>query len=319
MSWYNPASWDWGAAKDWMFGGAAGNNIPTKTQTGDYQRGYLQNDFMNRAAPTMNTAQSDQGRAQQGQLAQMLMQQASGQRQGAGELAVQRQAGNAMAQQTSQAQMARGGNAAMAARNAARNSANIGTNAAGQASIAQLQDQQAAQGQLSGLLNAQRGQDIQVAGANQQSQLAQQQQQLGALAQMLGVDQAELQAAMAKANTNAADKGMLGSLLEVGGKVGAAAASDRNLKTDIIEEIGTEVDELLAELTPKTYRYKDEKHGEGVRVGIMAQDLERSALGRTIVISTPEGKMLDVPKALSLALAAVARLDARVRELEQRG
>lgn len=233
MSWYDPTSWsmpDLGKAKDWFFGGAAGNNIPTKTQTGDYQRGYLQNDFMNRAAPTMNTGQSDQARGQQSQLASMLFQQATGQQQGAGELAVQRQANNAMAQQTSAAQMARGANAALAARNAARTKADIGVNAAGQAGIAQLQDQQSAQNQLSGLLGNMRGQDIQTAGANQQAQLAQQQLQLGGLAQMLGVDQAELEAAIAKANANSADKGMFGNLLQIGGQIGAAYAGGKGGK-----------------------------------------------------------------------------------------
>lgn len=212
----------WSGAKDWLFGGTAGNKIPTQTKTGDYQRGYLQNDFLNRQAPAMDVGQSDQVRGQQGQLADMLFRTAQGQTPGAGELAVQRQAGNAMAQQTSAAQMARGANAAMAARNAARQNASIGVNAAGQAGIAQLNDTTAAQGQLNNLLGGMRGQDIQIAGANQQAQLAQQQLQLGALAQMLGVDQAELEAAIAKANANAADKGMFGSLLETAGKVGAA-------------------------------------------------------------------------------------------------
>lgn len=218
----NPGNWDWGAAGDWFFGGAAGNNIPTETKTGGYQRGYLQNDFMNRGAPTMNTAQSDQARGQQNRLASMLFNQASGQRQGAGELAVQRQAGNAMAQQTSAAQMARGANAALAARNAARQNASIGVNAAGQAGIAQLQDQQSAQNQLAGLLGNMRGQDIQTAGANQQAELAQRQLQLGGLAQMLGVDQTELEAAITRAKANNEDKGMLGSLLQIGGQIGAA-------------------------------------------------------------------------------------------------
>ncbi len=223
MSWYNPGSWDWGAAKDWMFGGAAGNNIPTQTKTGDYQRGYLQNDFMNRAAPTMDQSASNQARGQQQNLATMLGRVADGSQQGAGELAVQRQVGNAQAQQTSTAQMARGANAALAARNAARQSATIGVNGAGQAGIAQLNDVTAAQGQLSGLLGNMRAGDIQTAGANQQAELAQRQLQLGGLAQMLGVDTAELEAAIARANANNADKGMFGQLLQVGGQVGAAS------------------------------------------------------------------------------------------------
>lgn len=218
MAWYNDVG-------RWLVGGNATKGMQTQPQTADYQRGYLQQDFMKRDAPTMNTAQADQTRGQQGQLAQMLFQQAQGLTKGAGERAVERQAGNAMAQQVSQAQMARGAGAGMAARNAARTSADIGTNAAGQAGIAQLQDQQSAQNQLGGLLNATRGQDIQTAGANQQAQLAQQQQQLAALAQMLGVDQAALQQDLAKRGLAAQDKGMLPSLLQIGGQIGAAAAT----------------------------------------------------------------------------------------------
>ena len=223
-----------GKAKTFLFGGDATKGMASGPQTGDYQRQYLQGDFMNRQAPTMNVAQSAdaaQARGQQGQLASMLFQQAQGQAPGAGEMAVNRQANQALANQASMAQMARGAGAGMAMRNAARTSADIGTNAAGQASIAQMQDQTNAQNQLGGLLGGMRGQDIQgrgqdiqIAGANQQSQLAQQQLQLGGLAQMLGVDQAALDQDARRRALQMGDKGMLPSLLQVGGQIGAAYA-----------------------------------------------------------------------------------------------
>lgn len=214
----------WGGVKNWLFGGKATKGMASGPQTGDYQRGYLQNDFMKRQAPTLDATQSNGTRAQQNMLADMLFRQAQGQTPGAGELAVNRQVNAANAAQTSQAMMARGADSAMAARNAARMKAEIGVNGAGQAGIAQMQDQQAAQNQLGGLLGTQRGQDIQTAGANQQAQLAQQQLQLGALAQMLGVDQAALQQDLAKRGLAAQDKGMLGSLLQIGGQIGASYA-----------------------------------------------------------------------------------------------
>ncbi len=216
---------------NWMFGGDATKGMQTQPQTADFQRTHLQTS-LGQAAPTVggiSTAQTDQTRGQQGQLAQMLMQQASGQRQGAGEMAVQRQAGNAMANQASLAQMSRGAGAGMAQRNAARASADIGTNAAGQAGIAQMQDQQAAQGQLGSLLGmtrgqdlGQRGQDIGVAQGNQGAQLAQQGQNLQALQQMLGVDQAAMQQDAMRRQLAAQDKGMAGSLMQIGGQLGAA-------------------------------------------------------------------------------------------------
>jgi endosialidase-like protein len=92
-------------------------------------------------------------------------------------------------------------------------------------------------------------------------------------------------------------------------------ASDERLK-DEVTDARSEVDEMLDALAPKSYVYKDEKHGKGRRAGIMAQDLERSTAGKRIVDDTPEGKMLDINKALSAALAASARLNERVRKLE---
>ena len=208
---------------NWLFGGNATTAMATQPQTGDFQRGYLQQ-FTNRQAPMMNTGMSDQARGQQSRLADMLFANAAGTRPGAGELAVQRQVGNANAAQTAQASMARGADSALAMRNAARNQAEIGVNGAGQAAIAQMQDQQGAVGQLGGLLGMQRQQDIATAGANQQAQMQQQQLQLSALAQMLGVDQAALQQDLAKRQLQLQDKGSLGSILQLGGQIGAAAA-----------------------------------------------------------------------------------------------
>lgn len=211
-------------AKDWLMGGKATQGMSSGPQSADYQRNFIQNDFMNRAAPQMNTAQSDQARGQQNQLAQMLFAQSTGQAPGAGEMAVRRGVGQAMAQQTSAAQMARGANAMLAARNAARATADIGVNGAGQAAQAQMMDQANARSQLSGVLGGMRGQDIQTAGANQTAQMQQQQLQLSALAQMLGVDQTALQQDLAKRNLQMQDKGMLPSLLQMGGTALAAYA-----------------------------------------------------------------------------------------------
>ncbi len=225
-----PAGWSQGGglagafdgAKDWLLGGSKTNNLPTGPASGAFQTSYLK-DLLNRQAPQMDTGQYNQTRGQEGQLAGMLFSQANGQTPGAGEMAVNRQVNNAQANQTATAQMARGANAALAGRTAARMNADLGVNGAGQAAQAQMQDQTNARSQLGGLLNNMGGQAIQVAGANQQGQLAQQQAQLQGLAQMLGVDQATLNAALSKAQAQMQDKGMLGSLLQVGGQLGAAA------------------------------------------------------------------------------------------------
>ncbi len=299
---------------EWLFGGGATKDMSTQPQTADYQRGYLQN-FANRAPVTADATQSDQSRGQQQQLANMLFAQSRGQTPGAGEMAVNRQAGQSLAAQTSLASQARGANAGMAMRNAARNQADIGTNAAGQASIAQMQDQTNAQNQLGGLLGTQRGQDIGMAQGNQNAAVQQQQMQLAALAQMLGVDKAALEQDLEKRKLQTQDTGFGGSLLS--GLGGIMAKSDERAKTDIVDA-SDEIDVMLLHLDPKRYRYKDEADGEGSRVGVMAQDLARSEAGRDAVVTHNGQLHIDLAKALSLALAAVARLDARVRELEGR-
>lgn len=210
---------------DWLLGGTATNGMSSAPQTADYQRGYLQNNFMTRPAPQMSTGQSDQTRGQQNQLAGMLFNTATGQQMGPGASMVQRGINTAQAAQTSNAMMARGADSALAGRTAARNAADIGVNGAGQMGIAQMQDVNNAQGQLAGLLGQTRSQDIGVAQGNQQAQMQQQQLQLSALAQMLGVDQATLQQELAKRGLQMQDKGMLPGLLQVGGQIGAAAAA----------------------------------------------------------------------------------------------
>lgn len=306
-AWWNPGE------SEWLFGGGATKGMLSEPQTGNYQRGYLQQDFMNRGPVMANATQSDQTRGQQGQLAQMLMQQAQGTRQGAGELAVQRQIGNANAAQTSQAQMARGANAALAQRTAARTKADIGVNGAGQAGIAQMQDQQAAQNQLGGLLGTQRQQDIGMAQGNQQSAIQQQQLQLAALAQMLGVDKAALEQDLEKRKIEATDKGAIGGIMQ---GIGAMFASDERVKEHIVDA-GSDVDWMLDNLTPERYRYKDqEKHGAGEFTGVLAQDLERSMSGRSLVVEVDGVKHVDQNRAIQALLASVARLNERVRELE---
>lgn len=207
----------------WWFGGDATKGMQTQPQTGDYQRSYLQN-MLNKQAPMMDGSMQSQPRAQQGQLANILMGTALGNQAGPGELAVQRQVGNAMAQQTAQASTARGADAALAARNAMRNQADIGVNGAGQAGIAQMQDKANAANQLAQVLGQTRGQDISVAQGNQQAQMNQQQLQLGMLAQLLGVDQTALAADLEKRKLGMQDQGMFPGLLQIGGNIMAANA-----------------------------------------------------------------------------------------------
>ena len=107
--------------------------IQTRIASTIRSRPRLNNMFGQQAAQVDPTQQA-QFRQMQIQQAQQLQGIASGQMQGAGELAAQRQVQNALATQQAQAAMARGGqNAGLAMRNAAANSAGIGLSGAGQA------------------------------------------------------------------------------------------------------------------------------------------------------------------------------------------
>ncbi len=113
-------------------------------------------------------------------------------------------------------------------------------------------------------------------------------------------------------NNNNANIG--GSLINAGG---GALASDKKLKKDV-KAGDHDADAFLEALNARTFRYKDQKHGAGKRLGIMAQDAEKSEMGAEAVVDTPDGKMIDFKKGLSAVLAAQARLHDRMAKLEGR-
>lgn len=162
----------------------------------------------------------------QGQLTQQQQLQgiASGQRQGAGELAAQRQYANAIAAQQAQARMARGGNAALAYRNAANQSAALGSSAAGMGQQAALQDQMNAQGMLGQLNTSGRQGDFSVANANagyqQGGQQLNSQNYLQLLNQLntLNSGQSGLAATKAQSDRDRNDR-LLGAGISAGGQI----------------------------------------------------------------------------------------------------
>lgn len=83
-----------------------------------------------------------------------------------------------------------------------------------------------------------------------------------------------------------------------------------------------EVNEMMDKLEPKKYRYKNPNApgaAEGNRYGIMAQDLEKSSLGKTLVKQTQQGKMVDTVQGFGAVLAAQAELNRRLKKLEKKG
>jgi len=112
-----------------------------------------------------------------------------------------------------------------------------------------------------------------------------------------------------------------------GGGGGGGANSDVSLKENMnqTEKSGSEmVGEFLDALKSYTYNYKDkenngQKNPEGKVTSVMAQDLEKSKLGKQMVVDGPEGKMVNYGQGMAPLFAAIAELNQRTKKLEKKG
>lgn len=207
------------------FGGDATKNLNPQGQYGQQLGGQLQQFIGGAKQSPLDFGQYNQAYGQQQGLANTLQGVASGQAPGAGELAVNRQMGQATAAQDSLARMSRGANAALAARQAARNQADLSVAGAGQAQQAALNDQTNARGQLAQLLGQMQGGSLQQQGLQQNQYNLQNQAQLGYLAQLLGLNQQGFQNQATINQLGLNDHGQFGSLLQAAGTIGGAMAA----------------------------------------------------------------------------------------------
>lgn len=91
------------------------------------------------------------------------------------------------------------------------------------------------------------------------------------------------------------------------GVTAAAMFSDERLKENIVEISKEDFAEMKKHLKAYAFNYRSKKYGEGNWVGVMAQDLEKSKLGRTLVVENENGeKTIDLRKVLSMFLATIA-------------
>jgi len=119
-------------------------------------------------------------------------------------------------------------------------------------------------------------------------------------------------------NINAESAANMGAMAGFAQAAAYGMASDENVKENI--EIAPEqIDDLLNNLTGFKYDYKDpEKHGEGKRMGVMAQDVEQSEMGKELVSEDEEGvKRIDTGKSVSAILAGLARMNERLNKVEE--
>lgn len=133
-------------------------------------------------------------------------------------------------------------------------------------------------------------------------------------------------------------EGLLGGVGEAGAAKGAAvgvkggmlakalpflaALSDEDKKQDT-KDSSDEIKQFLEAINAHSYEYKDEVKdsplgGEDRYVSPMAQELEKTELGKTMVMDTPEGKVVDYGRGFGTILAAQAMLNDRLEELEKK-
>ncbi len=195
-----------------------------------------------------------------------------------------------LAGQRSMAASASPGNSAMAARTAATQMGRMGSGLAGQQAVAGLQERNQAQQNLTGAIQGLRGQDLQAALGGRQA----------AIAGYGGV----------KPEGSEVEK-WAGPIM---GAASIYAKSDRRLKTDI-KDGDDEARKITDALKSYMFSYKNEKHGKGARVGVMAQDLEKAGLGHA-VIDQPDGKAIHSGHLAASNTAMIAALGRRLSKVE---
>lgn len=98
--------------------------------------------------------------------------------------------------------------------------------------------------------------------------------------------------------------GMMSKMGQIGGM--ATMFSDRSVKKNVKQISKADIIELKQTLKPYTFNYVSEEYGSGDWVGVMAQDLQKSKLGRTVITEVNGKLAIDQRKLNSLLLATLA-------------
>lgn len=116
-----------------------------------------------------------------------------------------------------------------------------------------------------------------------------------------GLGNANAAAQIAQANRTS---NMIGQGATIG-----VLASDRRLKQNLQPISKKDILEMKKHLKAYVFNYKKDAFGKGDWIGVMAQDLEKSRLGRTLVFEDKQGnKMIDLRRVLSMFLATMAEV-----------
>jgi hypothetical protein len=264
--------------------------------------------------------QQDQTRNMQMTLIQQLQDQAAGRGPSLAQMQLQKGTDQNMAQAMALGQSQRGAGAAGMLKGIQGQQAGIAQGMAGDSAMLRLQEQMAAQNALGTQLGGARGQDMGAAqynagAANQAGQFNAGQQNTMANANA----QRQADAATAQAKLDMEREKMLNDQAAKASPMGAiggilAAFSDERLKKNV-KPAGHKLYAFLDKLGSHEYSYKDPKHGTP-RISPMAQELEKSDLGKSMVTEAPEGKQVDYAKGFGTMLASQAALHKRLKKLE---
>jgi hypothetical protein len=243
----------------------------------------------NQLSDTGAFALTNQARKGEKEVLKDLRAQASGNAPSIAEMQLQQAQDDVMRQQMSAANSMRGAsNPMLLQREALQLGSQAGVELGQSAAIAKLAEQRNAQQAILNQASSQRGGAIQAAGAN----LAAQSQNQANKANFLG-------------NIGAS----------------AMAMSDEEQKEDIKpskDDASKMIEEFMEAMKSYTYEYKKGKgNPKGEHTSVMAQDLEKSDLGKQMVKDTPKGKMVDYAQGMAPLFAAIAELNEKVNKLQK--
>lgn len=224
-----------------------------------------------------------------------------------------------LAQQIAAVQAGRGGSSAANQRALIQSMSQGGRQVAQDAAQARLQETSMARDRF---LQAQAAADqqaredlLQVGDLNLAQKKASQQFELARAGQAAAIAQENLK------NKTATKNAIIGGITSMGGSaLSALKFSDKNLKTDI-KDAKKDVEKFMAALKSQSYKYKDGQslgEDDSKRYGIMAQDLEKSKVGKSMVKNTEMGKMVDLKAGYGAVLASLSNLNSRLAEIEKK-
>jgi hypothetical protein len=233
---------------------------------------------------------------------QALMNQLTDQSKGVGmtasDYAFRNATNNNLSNQMAMANSARMGNAGLAARDAMGNASLFNQNAAGQLMQQKSLESQQARGQLGQMIGEGIGQNDAML-QNTQNNFTQTQ---------------NTNAGTANANAGR-NMGVASGIL--GGVGDALGLSDERQKKNI-KDGDKNISQFLDALKAHSYNYKDSAFGQGEQTSVMAQDLEKTPVGKQMVQETPAGKAVDYGKGFAAILAAQAQLNERLKKIEEK-